>query len=156
MSPEVSYLEKRLQKLEDKDALATLLNRYCKTADDREWDQYASCFTHDGVMEYEGWGPVVGREKISKVASEAENRFEGLQHTFTNYQFEVNDNDEALGTSYLWFAATMNCKKPEENYAFGGAYRWNFKRTENGWKIQRMHLRKLWSKGEDTEKRWTD
>ncbi|KAH8654826.1 hypothetical protein BGZ61DRAFT_486884 [Ilyonectria robusta] len=148
---DIGSLLRRLQLLEDKDALATLLNRYCNTADDHKWDEFANCFIPDGVLGFEKWGDVVGRDKIAAIAGNAEDRFQGLQHSMTNMNFTVN-GDEASGTCYLWFAATMDTSKPHEYHAFGGPYKFNFKRTPEGWRISRMQLKKIWAQNEDTQK----
>jgi 3-phenylpropionate/cinnamic acid dioxygenase small subunit len=147
---DLQALEKRIKLLEDKDAIKTLLNRYCNTADDREWEAFGKCFTEDGVLGFENWGEVVGPAKISDISSNAENRFEGLQHSMTNMQVDV-DGDEATCRCYLWFAATKDRKKPNEYYAFGGHYKFNFRRTPDGWRISRMQLKKMWAQNEDTE-----
>ncbi|KAH6972759.1 hypothetical protein BKA56DRAFT_620133 [Ilyonectria sp. MPI-CAGE-AT-0026] len=148
---DIGSLLRRLQLLEDRDALATLLNRYCNTADDHKWDEFANCFIPDGVLGFEKWGDVVGRDKIAAIAGGAEDRFQGLQHSMTNMNFTVN-GDEASGTCYLWFAATMDTSKPHEYHAFGGPYKFNFKRTPEGWRISRMQLKKIWAQNEDTQK----
>lgn len=147
----IEKLEKRLQILEDKDQLASLLNRYCYIADARDWKGYSETFIEDGSMNYESWPSVRGREAIAKAAS-AEDIFEGLQHSMTNMQFEVDGSDKATGRAYLWFAATPKTSKPEDNYAFGGPYHFQFVRTSEGWKISRMQLQKVWSIGHDSLK----
>jgi 3-phenylpropionate/cinnamic acid dioxygenase small subunit len=143
-------LHKRLRLLEDKDELNTLLNRYCNTADDHKWDEFAACFIPDGVLGFEKWGDIVGRDKIAAAAGGAENRFQGLQHSMTNMQFTINE-DTASARCYLWFAATMDTSKPHEYHAFGGHYRFQFKRTSEGWRIARMELHKVWAQNKDTE-----
>jgi hypothetical protein len=144
-------LQKRLQLLEDKDSLSTLLNRYCGMADNHQWTEFSKCFLPDGVMSFEKWGDVVGREKIAAASGGAEDRFQGLQHSMTNMQFMVN-GDEASGTCYLWFAASMDTDKPHEYHAFGGPYRFQFTRTAEGWRISRMQLKKIWAQNEDTQR----
>lgn len=146
----IEKLQKRLQILEDKDALATLLNRYCNIADAKDWQGYADTYTDDGIMTFESWGDVVGKEEIRK-ASSAENIFEGLQHSMTNMQFEVDGSDTATGTAYLWFAATPETAKPETHYSFGGPYKFEFRKTSGGWRISRMRLKKIWAQGKDTK-----
>ncbi|EXJ63551.1 uncharacterized protein A1O5_11312 [Cladophialophora psammophila CBS 110553] len=146
----IEQLQARLQLLEDKDALATLLNQYCTTADAHDWKGYADTYIDEGaIMTFESWGDIVGKDKIAKAAS-AEQIFEGLQHTMTNMQFQV-DGDKAKGTAYLWFCATPEIAKPEIHYAFGGPYSFDFKRTSKGWKISYMRLKKIWAHGKDTK-----
>ncbi|KAJ4361116.1 uncharacterized protein N0V89_001685 [Didymosphaeria variabile] len=150
----VQSLQKRLQVLEDKEALCSLLNEYCNIADAHDWVGYANTYTDDAIMTFEEWGDTHGKEAIAKAAS-AEERFEGLQHSMTNMQFNVDGSDSATGTAYLWFCATPAVKQPEVHYAFGGPYKFEFKRTSQGWKISRMHLKKIWAQGKDTERVFT-
>lgn len=147
----IAQLEKRLGILEDKEQLASLLNRYCYVADAKDWKSYSQTFTEDGSMHYESWSPVRGREAIAKAAS-AEQPFEGLQHSMTNFQFEVDGSDKATGRSYLWFAATPKTSTPGDNYSFGGPYQFDFVRTPEGWLISRMRLQKIWAHGQDSLK----
>lgn len=146
----IDHLQKRLQILEDKDALTALLNRYCNIADQKDWEGYANTYTDNGVMTFESWGDIVGKAAIAKTAS-AEQIFEGLQHSMTNMQFEVDGSDRATGTAYLWFCATPETANPGINYAFGGPYKFEFARTNQGWRISRMRLRKTWAMGKDTK-----
>jgi hypothetical protein len=145
-------LQSRLQILEDKEALATLLNRYCNIADAKDWQGYADTYIDEGaIMTFESWGDIVGKENIARTAS-AEQVFEGLQHTMTNMQFQVDGSNKATGTAYLWFCATPETSKPEVHYAFGGPYKFDFQRTDKGWRISRMRLRRIWAQGTDTKK----
>lgn len=146
----IESLQKKLQILEDKDALTSLLNRYCNIADEKDWDGYAATFAEDGNMTFEEWGTVSGRKDIAKAAS-AEQRFDGLQHSMTNMEFVVDGSDIATGTSYLWFCATPDTKNPGINYAFGGPYKFKFRRGSTGWEITSMRLKKTWAMGQDTE-----
>jgi len=146
----IQLLERRLQHLEDKDAIKSLLNRYCNTADNHQWKEFSECFLSDGVLGFEKWGDVVGQEKIAAISGGAEDRFQGLQHSMTNMEITL-DGDEARATCYLWFAATMDTSKPREHHAFGGHYKFNFKRAPQGWRISRMQLKKVWAQNEDTE-----
>ena len=149
-SNDLQSILKRLQILEDKDQLTTLLNSYCTIADSKDWEGYAGTYIDEGaIMTFESWGDVHGKENIAKAAS-AEQQFEGLQHTMTNMEFRVDGSDKASGTAYLWFCATPETAKPEINYAFGGPYRFEFQRTPKGWRISHMWLRKIWAQGKDT------
>lgn len=146
----IADLQSRLRRLEDKDAIMTLLNRYCKLADTHQWADYSSCFLEDGVVQFDDWEAVVGREKIRALISSAEDRFQGQQHSLTNVELDI-DGDHATGTCYLWFAATLDTSKPHEYHGFGGPYELSLQRTVDGWKIARLKLRKIWAQNKDTE-----
>lgn len=146
----IEAFEKRLRALEDKDAIVSLLNRYCMLCDTHQWEEFGHCFLSDGVLGFEVWDEVVGPKKIAAIAAGAEDRFQGLQHSMTNMNVIIN-GDEATCTCYLWFAAIMDTSKPHEYHAFGGPYNFKFKRTTEGWRIARMQLKKIWAQNKDTE-----
>ncbi|KAF6516232.1 hypothetical protein HZS61_003435 [Fusarium oxysporum f. sp. conglutinans] len=72
--------------------------------------------------------------------------------TQTYFETRKFNGDTAEGRCYLWFSATMDTSKPHEYHAFGGHYRFKFQRTDKGWKISRMQLKKIWAQNEDTER----
>lgn len=146
----IADLQRRLQRLEDKEAIVALLHRYCRLADNHQWDQYASCFVAGAVVQFNDWDGVVGRENIAALISSAEERFQGQQHSLTNIELSI-DSDQATGTCYLWFAATLDTSKPHEYHGFGGPYELRFRRTDGGWKIETLKLRKIWAQNPDTE-----
>ncbi|KAK3934356.1 hypothetical protein QBC46DRAFT_427659 [Diplogelasinospora grovesii] len=143
-------LQRRLQRLEDKDAIISLLHRYCKMADSHQWADYAACFAEDGVVRFEEWDDVVGRDQIAALISSGLGRFRGLQHSLTNIDLAIS-GDTATGTCYLWFAATLDTAKPHEHQGFGGPYEMTFRRTAEGWKISTLKLRKIWAQNTDSD-----
>lgn len=146
----IADLQRRLQRLEDKEAITSLLHRYCKLADTHQWDEYASCYLEDGTVKFNDWPDVVGRDKIAALISSAEDRFGGQQHSLSNIELSV-DGDKASGSCYLWFAAALDTAKPHEYHGFGGPYELTFARTGSGWKIATLKLRKIWAQNPDTE-----
>ncbi|KAK7752008.1 hypothetical protein SLS62_005970 [Diatrype stigma] len=126
-------LQRRLQKLEDK-----------------EWDAYANCFLENGAVKFESGGDVIGRANIGAQMSSIGNRFQGLLHSLTNIDLVI-DGDQATGSCYLWFAAIMDTSKPHEYHGFGGPYMLEFSRTDAGWKIASVQLKKVWAQNPDTE-----
>jgi 3-phenylpropionate/cinnamic acid dioxygenase small subunit len=126
-----------------------LRTEYCQRPDEHDFKGYAECFTEDGTMQFEEWGQVKGRAAIERAAS-VERAFEGLQHSITNVQLEVDGSDTATGRANLMFFATPSVSKPEVNYAFGGPYQFKYRRTSEGWRLTSMKLRKVWAQGEDT------
>lgn len=142
-------LQRRLQKLEDKDAIVTLLNQYCQNVDNHRWDAYTDCFLENGVVEIENGDDVVGRANIGTQMSSLGNRFQALLHSLTNIDLVI-DGDQATGSCYLWFAAIVNTSKPYEYHGFGGPYVFKFGRTDAGWKIASLRMKKLWAQNPDT------
>ncbi|KAI1304452.1 hypothetical protein F5Y03DRAFT_169968 [Xylaria venustula] len=143
-------LQRRLQRLEDRDSIVTLLNQYCSHVDNHRWEGYASSFLEDGAVKFENGDDVVGRVNIATQMSSIGDRFQGLLHSLTNIDLVINGG-QATGSCYLWFAAIADTSKPHEYHGFGGPYEFAFKRTGEGWKIATGKLRKLWAQNPDTE-----
>lgn len=74
---------------------------------------------------------MVSREKIAALMSCSDCQFHGLHHPPTNVELSI-DGDQAMGTCYLWFAATLDTSKPYEYHGFGGPYEFNLKRMKMG------------------------
>ncbi|KAK4941907.1 hypothetical protein LTR10_018237 [Elasticomyces elasticus] len=142
-------VQKRLCILEDKDELTTLMNKYCTVSDTFDFKGYGDCYHKDGTLEYDRFHKVTGKDRLAEKARSALEGYEGLQHSMTNMQFEVN-GDKATGTANLICMATPNLSKPGVNFMFGGPYRWDFVRTEDGWRLWICRLSVVWTLGEDT------
>ncbi len=59
-------LQQRLQRLEDKEAITTLLNHYCRVCDTHDFESFGNTFTEDGVLHYEEWGKFTALQKLPK------------------------------------------------------------------------------------------
>ncbi len=145
----IEALQKRLRILEDKDELTALMNKYCLVSDTFDFKGYGDCFHKDGTLAYSEFHTVSGRENLAEKARIALERYQGLQHSMTNMQFEI-DGDKATGSANLILAATPDLSKPDVNFMFGGPYRWEFVRTEEGWRLWICRLSVVWTLGKDT------
>lgn len=141
-------LERRLGVLEDKEALQSLMNRYCRTSDAKDWFGWSRCFVEDAEFDFGPFGTHNGRDKIREICEKAEEPYLDMQHSMTNMQFEV-DGDKATGTAYLWFAGVPDPQNPSQHFDIGGPYRWEFRRTAQGWLLSKMHLRITWTQGSE-------
>lgn len=145
---QLEEVQRRLRLLEDKEALASLMNRYCRTSDAKDWDGWMRCFVEDAEFDFGPFGTHHGREKIREVCEAAEAPYLDMQHSMTNMQFEIA-GDTATGTAYLWFAGIPDPSKPGEHFDVGGPYRWEFRRTDQGWLLAKMHLHMAWTRGNE-------
>ena len=148
---ELAALKKRLQILEDEQAIARVKARYINY-NDGGWseqgpthsfpEEVAELFTDDGIWD--------GRP----VSGYAEGK-DKIRELFTNFQvmpFIVHyvanplilvDGDTAIGHWHALIAAKM----PEQENNTGGQARWtlglykeNFVRTSDGWKIKKLRF----------------
>ncbi|OCK77446.1 hypothetical protein K432DRAFT_304216 [Lepidopterella palustris CBS 459.81] len=146
----IQALQSRLQSLEDKEAIRSVLNQYCIRPDLQDFTGYAELYVEDGIMGFDQWGDVRGREAIANACA-AESVYESLLHIMTNMEISLDGPDTASASARVWFCVTPKVSRPDINYAFGGPYNFTFVKRHDGWKIKTMKLRKVWSMGQDTE-----
>jgi hypothetical protein len=84
------------QRWADELAIQELCARYCHTIDSQDSDDWADCFTPEGVFEFDGW-PIKAREALREHA-EVHTRFMRCRHMTVNHLYEV-EGDSASGTS---------------------------------------------------------
>lgn len=136
----------RLRLLEDKEAVAALMNRYFRAADAKDWQAWSRCWAEDGTLDFGPFGTHHGRDAIRDVCSRAEAPYAAMQHSITNLQVEV-DGDRAHATAYLWFAGVTDPDRRSLHFDCGGPYDLGFTRTGQGWQVQSVRLDVTWFSG---------
>ncbi len=128
-------MERRLQRLEDMEAIKKLKAQYCAHCDDNyNAEGIASLFTEDGVWDGEPRGVNHGREAIRQFFSRGHQRVPFAVHMVMNPMIEV-EAEKAHGTWYLFQAVTE-----------GGQAKWVSGRYEEDYvKVKgRWLIKKLW------------
>ena len=131
-------LEKRIQKLEDIEAIKQLKFRYCEICDDdHNPDFITTVFSEDAIWEGAGIGKASGHDQIRKLFESFKAAISFSQHIVNNPIIEV-EGDKASGRWYFFGTFT---------YYEGGVRRWQsaryheqYVRTEEGWKIQHLKV----------------
>jgi 3-phenylpropionate/cinnamic acid dioxygenase small subunit len=139
-------LERRLQALEDREAIASLVYGYASALDEGRWGDYEDCFTDDAELEY-SWGSVRGREGLGARVGEMLQGYTYMQHAISNLELEL-DGDSARGRAD--FIVTLaNDNHPEGRWWQElGYYLHAYRRTSDGWKFSRLDcVSKLQTRG---------
>jgi ketosteroid isomerase-like protein len=103
----LAALERRLQALEDVEALRNLKARYAALCDaGYDADGIAALFTEDGVWESKGVGPFVGREAIRGFFRGASSIYSFAIHYALNGRIEVS-GDSARAQYYSFMPCTL-------------------------------------------------
>ena len=148
-------LEARIQRLEDLAALQKLMNTYHKTADAFQWAEWAESFTDDSEFEFVGdfgFPTMVGKQVIHDTCKGLmDDVYETMQHVMVNLDFDLTGPDTATGTGNIIFTALTDASKPDKYLMSGGRYKWQYKKTANGWRIHRTTLHFFWNNGADEE-----
>jgi SnoaL-like domain len=120
-------------KLADEGEIARLVLDYARGADTRNGALFASVFTEDGELEYNG-RKSAGTHQLSKIPGGL-NAYEKTYHTVLNTVIDL-DGDTATGEVY----SASHHLRPIEAGAFSDrvmyiTYRDSYARTAQGWRI---------------------
>lgn len=149
-----SDLEKRIQVLEDIEAIKQLKAEYADACDDMyNPERMRDLFTEDAVWdgEKEGFGKYVGLDDVCGFFAGAKDSLLFGVHWFLQPRIEILSDTEAKGTWYLWQTSTMASGK--DIFLAGKEY--DTYRKENGkWKMSEMVLELFYAA--DIKQGWKD
>ena len=130
-------VEARLQKLEDVEAIHTLLVRYGRTLDKRDFEAYGALFAQDGSWKG-GMGTATGPDAIAKMVAAGFERmdpslYQNSNHVMTSFDVEV-DGDTATAWSRWTWVVVGDSGKPQTERA--GHYEDTLVRERGEWKFK--------------------
>jgi hypothetical protein len=135
-------LAKRIQVLEDKDAIQELKVGYYRLADaaiagdESQWDEILSHFTEDVTADFVGMGQFKGKAALEKIFKETVPSIMTFSaHMILNSIIEVN-GDTAKGSWYFFVAATI--AGINKAAWIKGLYEDEFVRIDGKWKIKSL------------------
>ena len=134
-------LERRIQRLEDRAAIAELMHAYCRHADQLDAASMMETFTEDCVASYvEGYPPLRGRADVQQALVGYLESVVGGSHYIANLElaFETDERVAAAMYMYSWqrfkvSGITADCHR-------WGRYEVRFVRTASGWRISDLRL----------------
>ena len=134
-------LERRVQILEDIEAIKQLKAEYADACDDMyNPERMKDLFTKDAVWdgEKEGFGKHVGLDAICKFMTEVKDGLQFGVHWFLQPRIKLTSETEAEGVWYLWQTSTMASGKD----IFLSGLEFDKYRKDNGvWKMSYMELK---------------
>lgn len=150
---DLTEIARRLQALEDVEAIKQLKNRYCRFCDaGYDPDGIASCFVQDAVWEAGSFGTYNGREAIRDfVAKAAPAALSFAMHLVISPVIEVM-GDKAKGQWYVFEPVTF--AEGQKAGWLAGTYENDFVRVDGEWKFQRLRFKTYLSTTFD--KPWTN
>jgi uncharacterized protein (TIGR02246 family) len=132
-------LERKIQRLEDIEAIKKLKARYCQCADEQDADGFANLFVEHGVFDGGTFGRSRGREEISKFLRGVQQQMLPFAlHYVMNPSIEV-EGEKATGQWYLLEPCTMMV---ESNQAVWGTARYEEEYVKVGgeWRFKTVKL----------------
>lgn len=134
-------LERRLQRLEDREQIRQLLMDYGRFLDQRDFASFSRLFAEKEGEWIGGMGKAKGPEAIRKLMEDTIGKDAGIKntsnfHVFTNDSIRV-DGDKATATTKWFFVVTGENDRPQLVYL--GHYDDSFIRENGTWKfLQRV------------------
>jgi hypothetical protein len=129
-------LERRIQVLEDIEAIRKLKARYWNSVDAKQWENLAECYAEDVVFESPFLGKMEGRDYIVKVLKRAMRNIK-TAHQGHNPEIEIRDETAAWGK---W--ALNDCVETPDNKILKGYghYEEDYIKENGFWKIKKSIL----------------
>lgn len=136
-------LEKRVQVLEDIEAIKKLKMRYSRANDHKNHvnhpEEYNEIFTEDGVWDGKQFGLYKGRKEIIAALTRLAPRFVFSLHYFTNPDITV-EGDKAYGRWCVWMPATMTVGNTKRGVLLAGYEDDEYVKINGRWWQTRMTL----------------
>jgi ketosteroid isomerase-like protein len=143
-----------VQRISDELEIASVLNRYARAVDGKDWELLRSLFTDDAELDYSSvGGPVGGREEVCGRLERSLTLMPMTQHFITNVEADI-DGDTA--TVRAMFYNPMLLPGATETSACGGYYHHVMVRTDSGWRSKRLREENLWFDNPPSAQRRTE
>jgi ketosteroid isomerase-like protein len=112
--------------------------------DTKDWATVASCFTDDAEVDFGGRvGAVRGASAAAEVLRRTLDSLDSSQHMVANSVVRLN-GDEATHIGYIH----AQHRRGTELYTVGARYDDVLRRTEQGWKLCRRVVSRIWRAGD--------
>jgi hypothetical protein len=130
-------VEARLQRLEDVEAIRSLLVDYGRELDRRDFQAYGALFAQSGSWKG-GMGTATGPEAIAKMVAAGFERmspslYESSNHVMSSFDIEVDGDTATAWSRWTWVVVGANGKPQPER---AGRYEDTLVRERGEWKFQ--------------------
>ena len=130
-------VDARLQRLEDKEAIRSLLIDYGRALDARDFAAYGKLFAKEGTWKG-GMGSATSPQNIAKMVEEGFKKmspslYEGSNHVMTSMDIDVHGDSGKAWSRWLWVVVGTDGKPRVER---GGRYEDTLVRENGEWKFR--------------------
>jgi ketosteroid isomerase-like protein len=129
----------------DRGDIATLLYRYARAVDTKDWALYRSVFTEDAVIDYSSNGiPAGSRDEITDFLAKAFTAIGMSMHYITNIEADVGSGGHTAKVRAMFYNPTQLPGMAALSY-FGGYYFHDLVRTDDGWRSRHLTEQAVWA-----------
>jgi len=131
-----------VQRVSDELEIASLLNRYARAVDTKDWDLYRSVFTDDAHIDYSSAGAAAGtRDEVADWLSQGFATIPMSMHYITNVESDITGD---TATVRAMFYNPMQLPGMSELSYCGGYYHHELVRTPDGWRSRHLREENVW------------
>jgi uncharacterized protein (TIGR02246 family) len=136
----VSSVEARLQALEDREAIRSLLMEYRRALDEKDFQAYAELFGDDGEFVADATGTVRGRAEILAMLADLQaagaltERAGDDRHLVTNVEIDLDGDRAAVRSTWVYVTREAD---GGPLLRMVGHYEDDVRRTAAGWRFAR-------------------
>jgi 3-phenylpropionate/cinnamic acid dioxygenase small subunit len=123
----------------DREEIVSLLIRYARAIDTKDWKLLRSCFTDEATSDYGDIGSWRGAGDLVRFMEDAHAGMGPTQHLLSNFQIEVH-GDQASSFAYV-HAVTVLASSPDDWIDTIGTYEDSLRCGVDGWRIAHRTFR---------------
>jgi hypothetical protein len=137
--------------LRDRAQITDLIIRFANALDRQDWPRLRACLTPELDIDYSDLrGDPPGRVTADDFVAARVRGLAGLrtQHVSTNFEITVEGDRAECFSSFLIHRLDPAGPPDANTFDTAGHYHHGLRRTPEGWRIDRIEQRVLWSRGE--------
>lgn len=126
------------------------VNRFAMHADHQEWSEVSQLLADAVLIDYDLDGFELERIPQGTLISswkEQAHGFHSVQHLISNHGIEFSGNKRATCRTHALIHRTLPNNKGGSSWTLGGSYTFGLVLKMQGWKIQWIQWKTLWSAG---------
>lgn len=130
------------QRISDELEIATLLSRYARAVDTRDWELYRSVFTEDAHIDYSSAGALAGsRDDVAEWLAQGFAAIPMSMHYISNIESDIHGDTAQVRAM---FYNPMQLPGMTELSYCGGYYYHELVRTGDGWRSRSLREDNVW------------
>lgn len=130
-----------LQQLVDQEAIRSILIRFARYLDERDWLSYAALYSENGILETPRHRHV-GRAGLAEMVAQDLGGYVATQHVSASHDIDV-DGDRARARSSL-LATHVRSEDGRDFWTAGGSYEVELQRDVSGWMLTLVRIHREW------------
>lgn len=140
-----------MDEMTDRIEIIETANKIAILSDRRDWEAVKDCFTEQVEFDYtslNGGEPttIAAATQVQQWAEFFTSTFKNTQHLIGSHVVTISGNTASAIAHFQAHHTYLDANK--SSWLLAGTYDYEFVRSANGWKVQRMKMTVLWEMGD--------